>query len=214
MRRLILIGLIALIVLPAGASRHVTVAQLEQILTNAAAHHSDDDVVRLFGDLELTERYTNVERGRLVAKLHLGPRTTIALQLLADESAFLELPRAELLTTPAPNAATEQHILNAARSYVIQILPRMPNLLATRSTFHFDNSPQIVKMNEWPVRSGLHLMGSTSREFTLRDDVLIQNAEMKSASGSGSQAYSHPETGLRSAGEFGPFLVMIMHDTF
>jgi VWFA-related protein len=214
MRRLILLGLIALVVLPAGASRHVTVAQLEQILTNAASHHSDDDVVRLFGDLELTERYTNDQRRRLAEKLHLGPRTTVALQLLADESAFLELPRADLPNTPAPDAATEQHILNGARRYVIDTLPRMPNLLATRSTFRFDNSPQTVKVNEWPVRAGLHLMGSSSREFTLRDDVLIQNAEMKSAAGSGGQAYSRPETGLRTAGEFGPFLVMIMHDTF
>jgi VWFA-related protein len=204
----------ALIALQACATRRVTVAQLEQILTNAAAHHPDDDVVRLFGDLELTERYTNDQRRSLAEKLHLGPRTTVALQLLADESAFLELPRAELPTAPVPNAATEQHILNAARRYVIDTLPHMPNLLATRSTFHFDNSPQIVKMNEWPVRSGLHLMGSTSREFTLRDDVLIQNVEMKSAAGSGSQAHSQPESGLRTAGEFGPFLVMIMHDTY
>lgn len=214
MRRLILLGLIALIVLPAEATRRVTVAQLEQLLTNAAAHHPDDDVVRLFGDLELTERYTSVERSRLVAKLHLGPRTTVALQLLADESAFLELPRAEQPGTPAPNAATEQHILNAARRYVIDTLPHMPNLIATRSTFRFDNSPQIVKVNEWPVRAGLHLVGSTSREFTLRDDVLIQNAEVKSASGPGGQANAQPENGLRTAGEFGPFLVMIMHDTY
>ena len=214
MRRLILIGLIALIVLPAGATRRVTVAQLEQILANAAAHHSDEDVVRLFGDLELTERYTNDQRRHLVEKLRLGPRTTVALQLLADESAFLELPRAELPNTPAPDAATEQHFLNAARRYVIQILPHLPNIIATRSTFHFDNSAQTVKVNEWPVRAGLHLVGSSSREFTLRDDVLIQNAEMKSAAGSGSQAYAPPETGLRSAGEFGPFLVMILHDTY
>ena len=84
MRRLILLGLIALVALPAGATRRVTVAQLEQILTNAASHHPDEDVVRLFGDLELTERYTNVERSHLVEKLHLGPRTAVALQLLAD----------------------------------------------------------------------------------------------------------------------------------
>ena len=214
MRRLILLGLIALVALPAGATRRVTVAQLEQILTNAASHHPDEDVVRLFGDLELTERYTNVERSHLVEKLHLGPRTAVALQLLADESAFLELPRAELPTAPAPDTATEQHILSAARNYVIQILPHMPNLLATRSTFHFDNSPQIVKVNEWPVRAGLHLVGASSREFTLRDDIMTQSAEVRSTATSGSQGNAQPETGLRTVGEFGPYLVMILHDTY
>jgi hypothetical protein len=221
MRRLILFGMFAALALPAAAVKRVNVAQLEQILTSASAAHRDDDsILRIFGDLELTEQLNNAERSRIDQKLHLGPKSTLALQLLADQSAFLDLPAAGRPTTPPPDPETEKRILNAARLYVNQTLLRLPDFMATRSTFRFDNSPQSIKQNEWPVHAGLHLVGSSTREITLQDDTVVpaaQSPSVRSVNASatlpGPTPASRPEPGLRTDGEFGPFLALIMLDT-
>ena len=224
MRRLILLGMLAAVALPAAAVKRVNVAQLEQILTHASdAHRNDDSIVRIFGDLELTEQLNNAERSRIDEKLHLGPKSTLALQLLADQSAFLDLPASTRSTTPPPDPETEKRILDHARYYVSQTLLRLPDFMATRSTFRFDNSPQVIKENEWPVHAGLHLVGSSIHEITLRDDTPIQNSAPQNASVQNPAAHAvnasasltpyHPEPGLKTFGEFGPILALIMLDT-
>jgi hypothetical protein len=191
------------------------VAQLEQILTAASsAHRNDESVVRIFGDLELTEQLNNATRSRIDAKLHLGPKTALALQLLADQSAFLDLPASDRTAIPQPDAPTQQHILNSARAYVVQMMPHLPDFIATRSTFRFDNSPQIIKENEWPVHAGLHLVGSSTREITLREDTAVPNSGLRSVTASAPLPNATPESGLRTSGEFGPILALVMLDTY
>jgi hypothetical protein len=57
MRRLILLALLALLASTAGASKRVTVAQLEQALMAAHdVHKPDADIARQIGGLELSER--------------------------------------------------------------------------------------------------------------------------------------------------------------
>jgi hypothetical protein len=199
----------------------VNVAQLEQILTTASdAHRTDDSILRIFGDLELTEQLNNATRSRIDQKLRLGPKSALALQLLADQSAFLDLPAAGRPTTPPPDPETEQRILDCARLYVNQTLLRLPDFMATRSTFRFDNSPQAIKQNEWPVHAGLHLVGSSTREITLQDDIVVPaspGAGVKSVNASATLPApippTRPEPGLRTNGEFGPFLALIVSDT-
>ncbi|MGA2216454.1 MAG: hypothetical protein ABSG51_00095 [Terracidiphilus sp.] len=231
MRRLVLLGLLAVAVLPACAMKRVTVAQLEQILTNAsAAHRSDEAIVRIFGDLELTEQLTNTARSQMDEKLHLGPKTTLALQLLADQSAFLDPPKTSHQTAAPPDPATQQHIINTARVYAAKTLASLPDLLATRTTFHFDNSEQILAVNEWPVRAGLHLVGNSTREITLRSSQ-ESNQQAQKANTAPSPAPSalpnaapaayhappptqrlQPEPGLQLSGEFGAPLPLILID--
>ena len=115
LRRLVLIAFVASAALPACAMRHLTVAQLEKTLSSEVArHHSDNDMMREFGSFDLTERLTDATRNRISTSLHLGPQTTLALQLLADESAVLDPPAAELPNTPPPDAATWFVKLDAA----------------------------------------------------------------------------------------------------
>ena len=177
MGKAILPALLALAVLPAGATRHLTVEQLEKILTSSVAkHHADADMMREFGDFDLTERLTDATRSRLTTTLHLGPQTTLALQLLADESAVLDPPSAELPKDAAPDAAAQKHILDVATGYVTQTLPHLPDFLATRTTYTFNDTPQIFKVNEWPVHAGLHLIDKTTHEVTYRDDHVVQTS--------------------------------------
>ncbi|HET6169077.1 MAG TPA: hypothetical protein VFE01_02805, partial [Terracidiphilus sp.] len=90
MRKLILLAAIAASAFPAAASRRVTVSQVEQALaTEIAVHQSDAEVAHQVGDFEMTERLTDSTLQHFAATLEMGPRTALALQLLADQSAFL-----------------------------------------------------------------------------------------------------------------------------
>jgi hypothetical protein len=207
MRRLILLLALAAMALPAGAAKRVTVAQLEQaLITAGAAHKPDLEMMRLIGEMELSERLTEDTLGRLNAKLGLGSEAALALRLLAHQSEFLDPPPSELPATAAPGDAEQQRMLDAARIYVAKSLPRLPNFLANRTTYRYDDSPRELKKDAWPVRAGLHLVDKSSRETSLRDE----RENQPPAQGS---AVWQAQTGLTTQGEFGSTLSMIMTDT-
>jgi VWFA-related protein len=216
MRRLVLLGLLAAMVPIAGAARRVTVAQLEQTLSGeVAAHRADAEVARQLGELELSERLTGATLDRFAGKLALGPRMALALQLLADRSAFLDPPADELPATAFPDPAAQQRMMDAARGYVAEVLPRLPNFFATRTTNRFDDTPQVLVKGDWPVRAGLHLAGTSTREITFRDGREIQDPAPDTSAAPASASAHHPqqELGLHSWGEFGPELSVILTDT-
>ena len=156
---------------PAGAGTRVTVAQLDQALTAAiAAHKPDAEIARQIASLELSERLTEASLNRLNIRLAQDALAAQALALLADRSAFLDPPVAELPGTAAPDGAARQRMLDAARNYVAQTLPRLPDFLATRTINRYDDSPQALKKGAWPVRTGLHLVGTSSREISVRNE--------------------------------------------
>ncbi len=214
MRRLILLVLLTAMVLPASATRRLTVAQLEKTLaTSAARHRADSELVREFGDFVLTERLSDGARKRICESLHLGPQTTLALQLLADQSALLDPPATELPAADPPDPATAQRLLESAGYYVAKTLPHLPDFLATRTTYTFDSTPQVFKLNEWPVNAGLHLVSNTSREISYRDDHETQAPQAQSAKASSAAAPRPAVRGLQTWGEFGQILALIFIDT-
>jgi len=211
MRTLVFLVLLATLSLSAHATKPLTVAQLEQKLSDAmAAHRTDSELAKKIGSFELTERWTPTAQARLNAKLSAEPLARLAMQLLADQSAFLDPPASELRTEATPEAAAQLRLLTLARGYVVETLSRLPNLFATRTTDRFDDSPQVLKENEWPTRAGLHLVGRSSHEITFRDgQEILSNANTE---GPGTQQ-TGPELGMQGFGEFGPDLVIVMTDT-
>jgi hypothetical protein len=206
MGRWILLAMLIAAALPASAAKRVTVAQLEQVVTaDAASHKPDADMVRQFGGMELTERLTDATLDRLTAQLVRGSQAMVALQLLADQSAFLNPPASELAGIAVPDAAAQQAMLHAAKDYVAQTLPHLPNLLATRTTIRYEDTPRSVKQGDWPVRAGLHLVDSEHREISIREEQDYQSAGKDSAAW-------HEQSGLTSGGEFGSTLGMVMSD--
>ncbi len=206
-RRLILLVLLASLASIAGASKRVTVAQLEQALTAAhTAHRPDTEIARQIGGLELSERLTEATLTRLAAYLDAGSQAALALQLLADQSAFLDPPASEIPSTPAPDDAAQQRMIEAARSYVAHNVPQLPNLFAIQTTNQFDDRPQVSAKGGWPVRSGLHLAGTSSREISTFD-------ERTHPSTTAGSARWQQQSGLISGGEFGSTLSMILTDT-
>ena len=201
MRRILLVVL-AGIASRAGAARRVTVAQLEQAL--AAAHKPDAETARLIAGLDLTERLTESTQERLAAHLEADSKAALALQ--ADRSALLDPPSSELPATPAPDEVAQQRMLESARQYGSETLPRLPNFLATRTINEYDDSPQEVTKGAWPVRAGLHLVRTSSRETSVRDERENQSPEKDSG------AWKE-QSGLVSGGEFGGALGMLLADT-
>jgi VWFA-related protein len=207
---LILLALVAVLALPAYAARRVTVEQLKQTLATAiTAHTADADMVRQIGALELSERLTEAALNRFAARFTLSPRAALALQLLADQSAFLDPPASELPATAPPDAAEQQRMMDMARGFAVVILPHLPNFFATRATLHFDNSPQVLESGGWAVRNGLHQVGTTSQEITYREGHEILDSSSPAAAGA---LKPQLELGLRSWGEFGPALTVVLAD--
>ncbi len=206
MRRLILLVLLASIALPARAAKRTTVAQLQQALDAAhAAHRPDAEIARQISGIELSERLTESRLERLTALLDAGSQAALALQLLANQSAFLDPPASELPATAVPDDGAQRRMLEAARNYVAQTVPRLPNLFATRATNRYDDSPQQIKKGGWPVHAGLHLVDTSRRDISVFDERTTQPTSSGSAHWQG-------QSGLISAGEFGSTLAMILTD--
>jgi hypothetical protein len=101
-----------------------------------------------------------------------------------------------LPATSAPDDAAQQRLLFAARIYVAQTLLHLPNFLATRTDKRFDDSPHALKKGAVPVHAGLHLVDTSSRE------VSIRNEREKRA----------PSNRLVSQGEFGSAVGLVLND--
>ena len=154
MRRLISLALLSLVPLNAAAAKRITISQLEQAVTaSSAAHKPDAEIAHQISGMELSERLTEATLVRLTAGLAVDSQTALALRLLADQSAFLDPPASEMPAASIPDGAAQQRMLDAARSYVNQTVPRLPNLLATRTTNRYDDSPQALKNGGWGVRA-------------------------------------------------------------
>ena len=206
-RRLILLVVLASMATYAGAAKRVTVAQVEQAVTAAHdANKPDAEIARQIGGMELSERLTEGTLKRLAADLGAGSQAALALQLLADQSAFLDPPASELPSTAAPDEAAQQRMIGAARNYVAHTLLQLPNLFAVRITNRYDDRPYEIKKGSWPVHAGLHLVNTSRRESSIFD-------ERTNESTTAGTAHLQEQSGLVSGGEFGSTLSMILTDT-
>ncbi|HET7103006.1 MAG TPA: VWA domain-containing protein [Terracidiphilus sp.] len=209
-RALTALGLVAALGIPAAAARRVSVAQLEEALAaDNAAHRSEPLVLHQISEFELTERLTLATLDSMARKFTLTPRTALALQLLADQSAFLDPPVDERPATALPDAAQQQHMLDEARGYAVRTWSRLPNFFVTRVTTRFDDSPQVLEKGGWPVREGFHPVGTAQRQVTFRNGREVQDTPAAQAA---TAKKGGQEIGLHTWGEFGPALTVVLAD--
>ena len=204
MRWLMLLVFLASLAPYAGAAKRVTVAQLEQALTAAqSAHKPDAEIARQIGGFELSERLTEATLKRLTAYLDAGSQAALALQLLADQSAFLDPPASELPSTAAPDDAAQQRMIEAARTYVAKTVLQLPNLFAIRTTNRYDDRPQEIKKGGWPVRAGLHLVSTSSREISVFEERTNESTTAASTRRAGT-VWTGFRRGIRVHAEYDP----------
>jgi VWFA-related protein len=207
MSKWLIVGLMAAQGLPCWAAKRLTVAQLEERVTaGVAAHKADAELARQIGQSELSERISAETLKQLDQRVAREPHARLALKLLADVSSFLPLPASELPVIAAPDQSMQQRQLEAARDYAFRMLARLPNLLATRTTYSFDDSPQEEEKGAWLQRAGLHQVGSSSAEVSVLSER-EKNLLVKESSSSGVQK------GLVTWGEFGSTLLLVVNDT-
>lgn len=118
-----------------STSHSVSAAGLQQFL---AAEHgkSDRAIARKLSHLYLTERPNDAAIAALQKDLP-GRRSRSALLAIADASAFLSPPSAEILPQPPPSLTEQRQIIAKAVDYVSKALPRLPNLYADEAIVRY-----------------------------------------------------------------------------
>jgi hypothetical protein len=208
MQKLMIIGMLVAAALPSMAARRVTVAELQQMLIDRhTAGKSDAETAVQVNSLELTEQLTNLTLERIVAQVNPGTMTAQALQLLADQSALLPPPTAELSATPKPDVATQSKIIHAALAYVSGPLHGLPDLQVSQSIYSFNNGPVNAAQSGFALPSGLHLIGTWHRTMNYHNG----RTALEKASATRQKELGALE-GLQSWGEFGPLLAIVLGD--
>lgn len=212
---------------PAAAAKRVSIDQFEQLL--AAAHgQSDGKVAGQISDLELTERASSIRLARWETDFP-GHHCHEAFTELADASAFLDLPAADMPIYSAPDRQTQKAMLEKANDFVNKTFSRLPNFYATRKTEHFEDTPahQTLENISMPatgrgVRSGgmpsvsseitqyrpMHTSGRSSETVGYRDGYELRNSQKNDRS-----KMSQPGHSLTTSGEFGPILSVVLQDS-
>jgi VWFA-related protein len=210
MRKLAILVFIAGIALPAFSAKRVTVEQLERVL--AAAHGKPDaKVAQQLSDLELTERLSAARLSHAEPELP-GPDSRRSLTVLADESAFLDPPAAEIPATAAPDLDAQRQMMALAVDYASKTIHQLPNFFAKRDTIRFEDTPPRQLDNgtvtgTFSPYQPLHPVARTSDTILYRDGNEVVDSD--AANGQRAEPAS---SGLTAWGEFGPILTTVLVD--
>lgn len=213
------------------AATNLTIDQLDHLLKQLQGQ-GDAKAAKQITGIKLTERVSAARLAQWEASL-AGDRSREALMVVADVSAFLTPPAAELPTMPAPNAQTQKQILARCREYVNRIVPKLPNYFALRTTTSFAfataqklDSQQVVS-GIFQTRQGPKVryralgpekssdsaenqyfwLGSYAQEVTYRGGTEVLDAPP------GAAEPSRPSLDIMTtSGEFGSILELIVVD--
>ena len=191
---------------PRVPAKRVTVHELQQILDAANGEHDGELSTQLSG-LKLSERLSSSQLSLWKDRLH-GKNSRAALVALADESAFLDPPAAEILSDPAPDLDMQRQILSRTVKYLKEVIPKLPDFFATRTTTEYQQ-PSTKKGDTWKTA----LVDQSLREAVIEKATLRyrngheeQDAEKKNGSPSARKK------DLNFIGVFGPILGSVLVD--
>ena len=216
---------------PPPVATNLTVDQLDQLLKQIRGQ-GDARVARQITGIKLTERASAARIAEWEADL-AGDRSREALMVVADVSAFLAPPAAEMPTMPTPDAQAQQQILTRCRDYVNQTVPKLPNYFALRTTTPFVfATPQGLESAQifnglFETKQGQRLhyralgpakssdspdpqylwLGSYAQEVTYRGGMEVVNAAPGANGSSRASLYA-----MTTSGEFGSVLELIVVD--
>ena len=191
---------------PSFPGKRVGVHELEQLL-NAASDEHDGELANQLAGLELSERLSSKQLSVWKDRLR-GKKSKAALVALADQSAFLDPPAAEILSDPAPDLATQRQIVSRTVTYLKEAIPKLPDFFAIRTTIEYEQ-PSPEKADSWKTApADQSLRQAVIRKATLRyrNGHEEQDAEQKNSSPSGKGR------DLNFIGVFGPILATVLVD--
>jgi VWFA-related protein len=191
---------------PRVPAKRVTVHELQQML-DAANQKRDGELAKQLTGLQLSERLNSGQLTLWKDRLH-GKNSRAALVALADESAFLDPPVAEILSDPAPDLGTQRQILSRTQKYLQEGLPKLPDFFATRATTEYEQ-PSPKEGDTWKTAlADQSLREAVTEKATLRyrNGREEQDAEKKKGSSSARKK------DLNFVGVFGPILSSVLAD--
>jgi hypothetical protein len=233
MTKLPVLLLLAAIGRATSAQTPVTVDQFEKLLATLRDQRDGKAAKQLAG-LELTERASSPRLARWETDFK-GEHTRQVLTAVADRSAFLSLPAAELPSAANPDLASQRKMMSLTLDYVNRTLHKLPNFFALRTTIRFEvgtaaqlhlqkqaqldvlndslnNSWNEHRSQELGSRAGskgaqLYFEGTFNRLETYRD-----GQEVADSPSQGGKRSKPPPPGLTTNGEFGPILYVVLGD--
>jgi VWFA-related protein len=186
--------------------RRVSVHELEQIL-NTARNEQDGELANQLAQLELSERLNSRLLALWKSRLR-GKKSIAALVILADESAFLDPPAAEILSDPAPERDAQRQMILRTAKYLKEVTPKLPDFFAMRTTTEYEQpSPQ--KADTWKT---------TQADQWLRE-VMTEKATLRYRNGHEEQDIENKRASpgatkrdLNLIGVFSPILASVLGD--
>jgi hypothetical protein len=127
---------------------------------------------------------------------------------MADVSAFLVPPQAEILDGGPPDAATLRQMMTLVVNYVNTTARQLPNFIATRDTTGFEDRPLEDVQGETGLTTliylPLHVTGKSTVTVTYRDRQEVVDEKLSK--------HAPKIAGLATSGEFGPILSRVVAD--
>jgi VWFA-related protein len=161
----------------------VTAAQLESRLQELEAMR-DAKAAEQLSKLQLTERLSPPRLTEWEKRFRNRERTLRALEVLADLSAFLPLPAAEIPPIPAPSLDEQRAIMARTVNYLTHTIPTLPDFFAQRTIAPFaEVQPKSQTWKEFngdghlgesrPLRETVHYRNG--REDVEAEDISIED---------------------------------------
>lgn len=184
---------------PRPGVRQLTVAAMDALMPTLRAEPDGAAAEQLAG-LQLTESASDATVARWTAELH-GKKARTVLPGLTDAAEFLAPPPGQAPRDPAPDAMAQWAILARAQTYLKEMIPKLPNFFARRTTVHYVESAQYRQDSLRVDYHPLHVAETT------RETVVYRHGAEIVASGARGHAGMRPW--LTTYGTFGPVLEMV-----
>ena len=207
MRSLVLLACLAGIAPRLSAVDPVNVKDLSEMVANSHGKPDGRVAKQMYG-LRLSERLSSMRLVDLESRLP-GEESRTALLALADASAFLDLPDAEIPATHPPDPGAQKELLAKSVDYMKKQIPLWPDFMATQNVIQFSDVPGKAskKLGNHPFDEKLHVVYRSSA--TVR--FLGGKEEIADETKRGSETGPTRER-LSVQGVFGPVLSVVLKD--
>jgi VWFA-related protein len=186
---------------PTPAVQRVTVEQLDHLLSETNGRGIDGRRAETLTQLELTERLSLANLSALTADFR-NRNVQQALVAVADLSAFLEPPPAEIPSQAAPDAAARQHMLVLVKDYLERTISKLPDFYATRTTVRYEEMPELDNGKSSAGSQPLGVVELSNAKVLYRDgDEVVESRN--------SERNDPSDRRLTTRGTFGPILAEV-----
>lgn len=176
---------------------HVTVAQLEEQVFHGT--RGSGYAARPVSSLALVERLPR-ERARVLSRKLQSNRDWV--EMIAAQSAFLPLPSSEILADPPPDPIEQKRVLAAAKNYLSEVIPKLPDFFATRTATYYGEVVPYSGLDSKVEPQPLHLQNER------KDTVIYRRGEEVVEPQRSAQA-STGGAPMNTYGIFGPILISL-----